>query len=433
MGWIALRAVAAATFAVSLVVSGPVTAQDLSPLDKGLSAYNSGSYAGALEHFRISAAQGDARAQFALGVMYDNGEGVPENDAEAVKWYRLAAAQGLADAQYNLGNMYSNGEGVPENDAEAVKWYRLAAAQGNASAQLNLGVMYDNGDGVPENDAEAVKWYSLAAAQGHAGAQNDLGLMYFNGEGVPENHAEAVKWFRLAAAHGNARAQTSLGTMYANGRGVPESDAEAVKWFRLAAAQGIAEAQFNLALMYGKGEGVPEDFVQAYMWFNLAAAQGNLPAREGLEIVRKLMTPAQIAEAQGTAEAQVAPLSLDLVCGGQYAATETSTADVGPIGTINSASITTNVMRPGSARVTLRGDIGELIYPDGRQRILSNVIADTANIKAEYVRRTLNYLFIPVTWRLEIDRMTGNIRIGSSAGELGFLGVCEAAPTVAKF
>jgi TPR repeat protein len=59
--------------------------------------------------------------------MYDEGEGVPENNAEAVRWYRLAAEQGYARAQSNLGFMYSNGEGVPENNAEAVRWYRLAA------------------------------------------------------------------------------------------------------------------------------------------------------------------------------------------------------------------------------------------------------------------------------------------------------------------
>ena len=59
-------------------------------------------------------------------------------------------------AQYNLGVMYENGRGVPQNDAEAVKWYRKAAEQGLASAQNNLGVMYANGEGVPQNDAEAV-------------------------------------------------------------------------------------------------------------------------------------------------------------------------------------------------------------------------------------------------------------------------------------
>ena len=63
----------------------------------------------------------------------------------------------LPEEQYNLGVMYNEGEGVPLDDKESVKWYRLAAEQGDAQAQSNLGVMYDNGEGVPEDDKEAVK------------------------------------------------------------------------------------------------------------------------------------------------------------------------------------------------------------------------------------------------------------------------------------
>ena len=65
-----------------------------------------------LDTVRQAADQGDANAQFNLGVMYDFGEGVPKDDAEAVEWYRLAAEQGYANAQFNLGLMYANGEGV---------------------------------------------------------------------------------------------------------------------------------------------------------------------------------------------------------------------------------------------------------------------------------------------------------------------------------
>jgi len=54
----------------------------------------------------------------------------------------LLAEQGSAEAQYNLGLMYANGDGVPQNDEEAVRWYRLAAEQGDANAQFNLGGMY---------------------------------------------------------------------------------------------------------------------------------------------------------------------------------------------------------------------------------------------------------------------------------------------------
>ncbi len=82
-----------------------------------------------------------AVAQHNLGYMYQHGEGVEENDVDAVKWYRKAAEQGLAVAQYNLGYMYDNGEGVEESDTEAVKWYRNAAAQGQDDAKRRLADM----------------------------------------------------------------------------------------------------------------------------------------------------------------------------------------------------------------------------------------------------------------------------------------------------
>ena len=67
--------------------------------------------------------------------MYDKGQGVPQDYKTAVKWYRLAAEQGDADAQYNLGVMYDKGRGVPQDYKTAVKWYRLAAEQGFAPAE----------------------------------------------------------------------------------------------------------------------------------------------------------------------------------------------------------------------------------------------------------------------------------------------------------
>jgi TPR repeat protein len=69
--------------------------------------------------------------------MHDNGEGMPEDDAEAVRWYRLAAKQGNAGAQYNLGIMYGKGEGVLEDDVRAYAWYNIAAAQGFDLASVN--------------------------------------------------------------------------------------------------------------------------------------------------------------------------------------------------------------------------------------------------------------------------------------------------------
>jgi hypothetical protein len=70
--------------------------------------------------------------------MYVNGEGVTQDDAEAVRWYRAAADQGFAEAQASLGFMYVNGKGVAQDYAEAMRWFRLAADQGHAYAQEAL-------------------------------------------------------------------------------------------------------------------------------------------------------------------------------------------------------------------------------------------------------------------------------------------------------
>ena len=82
-----------------------------------------------IDDLRKRAEQGDADAQHSLGVMYHNGEGVPQDYAEAVKWYRLAAEQGFAVAQLNLVFMYYNGEGVPQDYVQAHKWSNLAASK----------------------------------------------------------------------------------------------------------------------------------------------------------------------------------------------------------------------------------------------------------------------------------------------------------------
>ena len=134
-------------------------------------AYETGDYATAMREWKPLAEQGHAGAQFFLGVMYVEGQGVPQDDAEAVKWYRLAAEQGHVAAQGALGEMYANGRGVPEDDAEAVQWTRLAAGQGHVAAQLSLGLRYYLGRGVPEDQVLAYHWWNLAAAQGDEAAR----------------------------------------------------------------------------------------------------------------------------------------------------------------------------------------------------------------------------------------------------------------------
>src|ERR1700693_2779545 len=97
-----------------------------------------------LEALQKRAEKGSPEAQTALGTMYRNGEGVPQDLGEAVRWFRLAAVQGYAEAENSLGFLYDYGGGVPIAHQEAAGWYRKAAVQGHAEAQLNLAWLYAN-------------------------------------------------------------------------------------------------------------------------------------------------------------------------------------------------------------------------------------------------------------------------------------------------
>ncbi len=230
-------------------------------------------YAEEARLYRKAAEQGNAEAQNNLGIAYATGWGVPQDYAEAIRWYRKAAEQDNTDAQNNLGILYHNGWGVPQDYAESARWYRKAAEQGNADAQNNLGILYDNGWGVPQDYAEAARWYHKAADQGHAWAQTHIGYMCQGGLGVPQDDIRAARWYRKAANQGHDVAQTLIGSMYSNGAGVPQDDTKAARWYRKAAEQGNVAAQNNLGVAYAKGRGVPQDYAEAMRLYRKAAEQ----------------------------------------------------------------------------------------------------------------------------------------------------------------
>jgi len=101
-------------------------------------AFDRGDYETAASQARAVGAAGDARAQFLLGLLYETGRGIAQDDAVAVQWYRKAADQGDVAGQSNLGFMYETGRGVAQDYSLAVQWYRKAADQGNAYAQASL-------------------------------------------------------------------------------------------------------------------------------------------------------------------------------------------------------------------------------------------------------------------------------------------------------
>ena len=246
--------------------------------------------------------------------MYNYGEGVPVDKAEAARWYRKAAEQGHTSAQYNLGLIYAYGEGMSENDAEAVKWLRKAAEGGPPYrfGYNKLFLMYAYGDGLPKDHTEAMKWFRRAAERGYIDALFNRDLMHAYGEIVPEdredytewfhkaadvqfNFVAAVRWFRTVAEHeqgSSAEAQFNLGVIYDIGLGVPENKAEAARWIRKAAEQGSsAEAQ----LMTGQIGW--QDKAQEVKWLRRGAALGFCPGPiQTRRHVRLRRTPGRAGE-----------------------------------------------------------------------------------------------------------------------------------------
>jgi TPR repeat protein len=114
----------------------------------------------------MAAEQGDARAQFSLGVMYDDGEGVSQHYAEAQRWYRKAAEQGHVGAQVRLGSMYAIGKGVPASNVAAHMWYNIAGANGNGPARESRDATAE--EMTPKEITEAQRRAQVCMSSGYA-------------------------------------------------------------------------------------------------------------------------------------------------------------------------------------------------------------------------------------------------------------------------
>jgi len=136
-----------------------------------------GSGSPALQANQAKAEGGDAEAQFGLGLKYANGvEGEGQDYEHAAQWYRKAAEQQHPLAQFNLGMMYVEGQGVDQDSEQAALWFERAARQGDAGAQFNMGMVHRRASlerkplNAAESRIEAYKWFQLAAAQGYKGS-----------------------------------------------------------------------------------------------------------------------------------------------------------------------------------------------------------------------------------------------------------------------
>ncbi len=120
------------------------------------------------------AEQGDAKAQYAVGEMYEKGKGASKDLKKAFEWYNKAAKQGDKKAAYKLGRAYLDGKGVSRNYKKAYTWFKKSASKNYVRAQYYLGTLYENGKGVLKDYDEALKWYKRALAGGYGSASEAI-------------------------------------------------------------------------------------------------------------------------------------------------------------------------------------------------------------------------------------------------------------------
>ena len=148
---------------VALMLCTTASAQNAEKLYKeGKSLYDAKDYAKAIEKLMPAAEKGHKKAQYRLGLCYDKGKGVAEDDTQAVKWYAKAAAQGYAKAQYQLGKCYKDGEGIEKDRNKAFDLFMKAAKQDNADAQYQIGKAYLKGKDLPLDEQKAKSWLKKA-------------------------------------------------------------------------------------------------------------------------------------------------------------------------------------------------------------------------------------------------------------------------------
>jgi len=262
------------------------------------------------EDYSAKAEQGQAEAQYNLGMIYRTGShGVAKNVPVSVTWLTKSAEQGHSRAQYYLGRTYfdfdGNTSGVAKDTRNAVSWWGKAAAQGDADAQEAFGFCYAKGfGGLVKNEIEAYA-YQILASRSNASAMAWRGKLEASlspeslRAGVarskvlqaavvvtansaapasevktPLAEVKSIQDLKAKAVKGDRGAQRDLAMAYGKGEGVAQDYAEAAKWFRKAAELGDMFSQFATGSNYEQGQGVAKDLAEALRWYRKAADQG---------------------------------------------------------------------------------------------------------------------------------------------------------------
>lgn len=209
-----------------------------------------------IEECTIRATNGDISAQKSLGKLYEG------SGDKSIKWYEMAANQGDAEAEYLLGILYLFDKKYIDGEDIAIKWLTKSSEKGNSNAQCALASIYEESK-KNKNGKKSIELYTLSANSGNIHAQSMLGFAYLLGEYVKVDHQKSFNWFLRAAEQGDKVSQYQVGKAYLFGTGVSKDSSLAAIWLDKSSSQGDREAKAILGILYFNGTGVPRDIVRS--------------------------------------------------------------------------------------------------------------------------------------------------------------------------
>jgi len=282
---------------------------------------------------------GDAQAQLDLGLAYDEGKGMPQNDELAANWYRKSAEQGNALAQNNLGVLYRTGRGLARDREEAARWFAKAALQCQPNAAYNLGIAYYNGDGVVRDAGLGFIWLLVAKQCGNMQVQSAMDQIASEMK-IQQRQTAGSKFIKYVAAtpdfkpdvgqlfqqmaklnpplavdicrayarpearwHDNEKAETwcqqALSMKFGDVRETLGQLAEergdfarALKMYNEAAKSYSSVAPGRLGILYLEGKGTNPDAVKAYFWLYMAVKEySQAKLQPQLELASQQISP----------------------------------------------------------------------------------------------------------------------------------------------
>ncbi len=204
-----MKKVISAAALCSVLLLAPYYSLHALTTDKAVQAIQKGDFELALKELRPLTKKNDPNAQFLMGMLYEAGNGVPQDPALAASWYRKAAEQNHPTAQLFLGFLYYSGNGVAKDHKKAAQWFQAPAKAGNDQAQFYLGWMYAEGNGVNKDLSKAIAWLAKASAQKNTRAMGILATLLFSRNQNEQDLIDAYAWSHLAAEYDPLQAGTS--------------------------------------------------------------------------------------------------------------------------------------------------------------------------------------------------------------------------------